>query len=150
AVHAERVERVVILEDLLELAAEVAHTTADHPEDDAGGRSDVTGARGDDDQAGNHAAGEAEDRRLAVLGPFEKHPRETGGDSPELGVGERESRDAAGDGQEVLADADRRASVKAEPAEPEHAGADEGQTERVRGHRDAAVALTRSDDQRNR
>src|SRR5262249_7484176 len=63
AVDAEGVERVVVLEDRLELRArEVGDDAGEDADDDGAGRRDEAGGRRDDDEARDDARAEAEDR----------------------------------------------------------------------------------------
>ena len=57
----------------------VADDAGGQPDDQRAARQHVAGGRGDRDQAGHGARGDAQDRRLALGDPLDEHPGDGGG-----------------------------------------------------------------------
>ena len=91
-------------------------TLATSADDDRLANRDEAGRRRDRHQADHRADAGAQGRRLRPLHPVEEHPAEHRGGRGRVGRRERQRRRAGG--------RHRRAGVEAEPAEPEHAGAE--------------------------
>ena len=136
AVDAEAVERVVIAEHVFEAGrAPVAADAAGDADRHRADRTNEARGRGDGDEAGDGARGDADDGRLAAMRPFDKHPGQGRDRGRNLGDGHRHAG--------LHARADRRAGVEAEPADPQQARADEGQDHIVAGP--CVVALAQHD-----
>ncbi len=132
-VHAEHVERVVRADDLLQARhTPEAHHTGAEADDQRTHDADVTGGRRDRHETRHRTRGGAEHRGLALDDPLGKRPRHHRAGRGEVGVEEGEGGERAR--------FQRRAGVEAEPAEPQHRGADHAQREAVRGHRLLAEA----------
>src|SRR5690606_37696935 len=91
------------------------------------------GSRGDGNQAGNHTGSDAQGARLTVGDPLGEHPAQSGGSSGDLGNQHGHASGVVSSGS--------GAGVEAEPADPQHGGADQGVAQVVRSHRGGRVAL---------
>jgi hypothetical protein len=92
AVHAEHVERVVILEGVLDGGdEEEADRRDDEAEDDAPIGASEASRRGDRDEAGDGTRGGAQHRGLAVLDLLDDRPRDGGSGGGDEGVDEGEA-----------------------------------------------------------
>ena len=139
-VNTEGVERVVVLEDRLQLGAgQERHHAGEHADDDRARRVHEAGGGRDHDEAGDRARAEAEDGRLAAGDPLEQRPHAAGDRGGERRGHERVGGDAVG--------GDRAAGVEAVPADPQHAGADHGQRQAVRQEGALAEARALAEDQ---
>ena len=102
-----------------------AHQQGRHRRDEAGGRRDAH-------QAGHHAGARAQDGRFAADDPFHAGPGQTG-----RGRGKMRGAKCAG---RQFVGGQGAAGIEAEPADPQHRGADGGIGQIMRRHRFAAVA----------
>src|SRR5579872_402195 len=133
AVDAEAIQRVVVAEGVLEGGgAEIAADAAGDADHHRADWTDIARSWGDRDEAGDGARADADDRRLAAMGPFNENPGQSRNGRRNLRDCHRHARLHAG--------ADSRTGVEAEPADPEQAGADEGEDHVVAGTRVASLA----------
>ncbi|ENN84882.1 hypothetical protein RHSP_42204 [Rhizobium freirei PRF 81] len=140
AVYAEDVGRIVIAELVLhDRDEEVAQRRDDEAHDDRAHRTGDTGSRRDGDETGNHARSAAEHGGLAAGEGFDQRPGDDGGCGCDEGVYGGEHRTAGS--------LKVRAGIEAEPADPEHGGADHGQCHGMRGHHVLAEADALADEQ---
>src|ERR1700722_19493674 len=95
--HAEDVKRVIITEQRLEVGGgQERNRSRDHTDDHAARGGDITASRRDDDQTGDRAGAEADDRRLALEEVFHSGPDEGGGCGGERRGGEGVGGDYVG------------------------------------------------------
>ena len=114
---------------------------AQMPIDDGAPAVDVTGRRGDADEAGNHAVDRADDRRLAVGHRIQDRPHQQRHAGAQIGVDDR--RGGIGVGKVGVA------AVKAVPAEPQDAGAGQRHQQAIRREM-VAILLDAGPDHRRR
>jgi hypothetical protein len=115
AVLSEDIHGLINANEELDLGGKVADDTANDTEDDGSPGGDVAGGRGDGDEAGNGTRAEADGAPLLVEAVIEQAPGEATDASSN--VGNKASHDSAEVGSEG------RATVEAEPADPEEDGA---------------------------
>src|SRR5262249_51766959 len=123
-VNANDVERIVVVEDVLEVDGAVAEQPGRGADNDRRPRLYVAGRRSDRGEPGDSACGEADAGRPAAAPPLDTHPGEHRGAGAELSVHHR----IAGD----LPSGHRAARVEPEPPEPQDAGAKQDQRNVVR------------------
>src|SRR5437899_6430989 len=140
AVHAEGIERVVVTQHGLHLGhGEEAKDAGDGTGKKGSDGADKTGRRSDRHQARHDAGADAQQARLALDDPLGQRPRNARNSGPEQRIEERDAGSASG--------FERGARVEAEPAHPQHAGADRRHHHAVRWHRHLAVAVALSEHQ---
>ena len=140
AMHAERVERVVVAEVLLELGhREVADDTHDRAHDDRRPHIDVARAGRNGHEARNRTGARAEQRHLARAQALDEHPCQHRRGRRRVRRRERQASLAVG--------SERRTRVEAEPAEPQEQRAQQHERDVVRLIRQLAVALAGPDDE---
>ena len=116
AVHAEDVERVVVAESrLYRRAGSVADRAAGHADHQRGHERDIAGRRRNADQPGHHARTAAQNARLSAVDPLHAGPGQAAGRGGEVRGGKGTGRQPAG--------AQGAAGIEAEPADPQHRGA---------------------------
>ena len=116
-VHADDVERVVVLQPELDCIAPVAHHARDQADGDRRHAADEARARRDRDEPGDRARRAAERGRVAAVHALDDQPAEHRGGRRHVRVHQRLRRDPVR--------AEGRAGVEPEPAEPQDAGADQ-------------------------
>ena len=138
--HAEHVERIIVAKERLEVGGgQERNRSGDHTDDHAAVRSDEAASRGDDNQTGNRAGAEANDRRFALEEVFHSGPDE-GGDCC------RECRCGEGVGGNNVSSAGAT-GIEAVPTDPEQGGTDEGQHRAVRSEVSLTPAGALAEDQ---
>ena len=138
--HAEGVEAVIIVEDLLEPdGADIATRTGDQTDDQGTLWVHKARSRGDGHQTSNRTRGQTQHAGLLALNPLHDHPRQGRSSSSDLGV-QHGSRGDAVSGP-------FRTGVEAEPAHPQKRGTDHRIDEVVRRHVLRAVTLTLAQNQ---
>ena len=141
--HAKHIQRIVVAQHALEFdrGEEATHPSGQAHRDGPHG-ADGAGGRGDRHQARHRPRGDAQGAGLAVAQPLAEHPGQGRAGRGDLRNRQGHAGDAVG-GQ--LA-----ASVKAKPADPEHAGADQRVGDIVRHHGTARIAFALAYDQGRR
>src|SRR5208337_3663683 len=120
SVNAKGVEGVVVAEELFDVEDhEGADDAGDEADQERAHGLNKSGGLGDGGQSGDRAGDSAQGGGLAVLKPFGYHPSNGGGGGGELRVDKGAGGERAG--------RERAAGVEAEPAHPQHGGADEAE-----------------------
>src|SRR6185437_6297864 len=134
SVHRGDIERVIHMELALEELGRRETDQARRGADcDGAERSDESGGRCDRPEPRHHAGNDAEHARLAEPQPLRGHPSERAGGGAQV-------RDENGHRGRAVG-RKRAAAVEAEPADPEHAGAQDGERHVVRRHGSVRKAL---------
>jgi hypothetical protein len=128
------IETIVVTEEELELRSEVANRTSNNTEQDRGRATDEARRGGDRDKARDRAGAEADGRPLALETPIPEHPGEATDGRREV------CHDARGRRTKVRGQG--RATVEADPAEPEEHRAENDVRRVVRLVREALRAVT--------
>src|ERR1700731_920089 len=116
AVHAERIERIVVTKRLLKRCrGEEADDPSGHADDDCRRRHHEPGSRRDGHQSGDRAGGYAEHTRFALDGPFHEHPGQRCRGGGDLRDGHRHTGAAVG--------GHCGTGIETKPAAPEERGA---------------------------
>jgi hypothetical protein len=117
AVDSKDIEGLINTNEELELGGEVAADTTNNADDQSTPGSDETSTRGDGNKTGDGTRAETNGGPLLLQAVVEQNPGQTGHGSSQVGVVARH------DGTEV--DTEGRATVEAEPANPQEDGADD-------------------------
>src|SRR6185437_9353393 len=111
---------------------EIAEDSGDGSYDEGGHGLDEAGGGGDGDESGDGSGDCAEGGGLAAMNPLGGRPGEGGGGGGEVGVNKGAGGQRAG--------AELAAGVEAEPANPDEAGSDEAEDDRVGRHGLSGIA----------
>jgi len=134
AVDAEDVERIVVAHrGLQEGYGGIADARGPEADQHRAAGSHESAGRRDGDEACHGAGRCAEHGRVAAVGPFDSDPGHYRHGRGRVGGEEGKARGAIG--------RQRAAGVEAEPADPQHGGADDGERKAVRRHGLAAESL---------
>lgn len=115
-VDTKAVESIVVAELVLEFDGKVADEGGQGTNGERRGGRDKAGSRGDADKTSNGARAVADKRPLALADVVEERPDTTGGGGSKVGDGDGHGSTVSG--------SEGGTAVEAEPAEPEHAGAE--------------------------
>ncbi len=138
------VERVVVSQAELQRNRQVADASGNHPDGQRTPDAHETGTRCDGHQAGDRPRGGSQGGGVPAFEPFHDEPATHSRRRGDVGVDERLGGDGIGP--------QGGAGVEPEPAEPQDAGAEQSQGERVRRHglTGPTLALAQNHNQRQR
>ena len=122
--HGKYIERVINFHPHPQnINRNIAGDAASQTQNQPARHADETGCRGDCCQTGDHAGDDANKRGTAKSEPFDTHPDKRCGGSGNMGDQKRHAS--------TVTSRQRRTTVKAKPADPQHAGTNHCQDRRM-------------------